>query len=59
MDDATSKPETIGDVIDQIERMRDELLAIQNVLEKWEVAEPFEEHDGRDQKTEDDREFER
>jgi hypothetical protein len=41
MDDTTSKPETIGDVIDQIERMRDELLAIQKVLEKMEVAEPF------------------
>ena len=56
MDDTISKPETIGDVIDQIERMREELLAIQNVLEKMEVAEPFGEQDAaRVKKTEDDR----
>ena len=53
-----SKPETIGDVIDQIERMRDELLAIQTVLEKMEVAEPFGEQDAaRIERTEDDREL--
>ena len=58
MDDTTSKPETLGDVIDQIERMRDELFAIQKVLEKMEVAEPFGEQDAaRIEKTEDDREL--
>jgi hypothetical protein len=58
MDDTTSKPETIGEVIDHIERMRDELLAIQNVLEKMEVAQPFGEQDAaRIKKTEDDREL--
>jgi hypothetical protein len=54
MDDASFKTETLGDVIDQIERMRDELLAIQNVLEKWEVAKPFGEQDAAGiKKTED------
>jgi hypothetical protein len=58
MYDTTSKPETLGDVIDQIERMRDELFAIQKVLEKMEVAEPFGEQDAaRIEKTEDDREL--
>jgi predicted nucleic acid-binding Zn-ribbon protein len=47
-DGATSKPETLGEVIDQIERMRDELLAIQTVLEKMEVAKRFAEQDAPD-----------
>ena len=51
-DGAISKPETLGEVIDQIERMRDELLAIQKVLEKMEVAEPLgEQEEARIKKT--------
>lgn len=44
MDSAKSKPQTISEVIDCIERMRDELLDVQTLLEKMEVAKRFGEH---------------
>ncbi len=45
MDGIVSKPETVAEVIDRIERMRDELLQLQTFLEKNEVAKRFGEHD--------------
>jgi hypothetical protein len=34
------RPKTLGDVIDQIEKVRDELLAIQSSMETIESADP-------------------
>jgi len=53
MDGAMPKPETIAEVIDSIERMRNELLDLQTVLEKMEVVKRFGEQDApRIKKTE-------
>ena len=41
MNGIASRPETIAEVIDRVERMRDELLHLQTFLEKMEVAKRF------------------
>jgi hypothetical protein len=45
MERATDPPEQIGDLIDRIERIREELFAIQNSMEQMEPPESIASHD--------------
>jgi hypothetical protein len=45
MKHATDPPEQIGDLIDRIERIREELLAIQHSMEQLESPESIASHD--------------
>jgi hypothetical protein len=45
MERATDPPEQIGDLIDRIERIREELFAIQHSMEQMEPPESIASHD--------------